>query len=138
VEHIHRSTLKGLLKQAFGFGSSHPFELKYFTPGRTILAAPFLDVNKATPGNWIWIDLNQADKKLLLSLIPGLFWYPLYSLAIIYFIYLCFFVHKIGAQRNVLTKIRELPLLSLLLLLKSIALGTGRFVYSFKHKVLCV
>lgn len=138
VEHIHRTSLKGLLKQAFGFGSSHPFELKYFTPGRTILTAPFLDVNRETPGRWIWIDLNQADKKLLLSLIPALFWLPLCFLPIFYLFYLCFFIRKIGAQRNVTTKIRELPLLSLLLLIKSVALGAGRFVYSFKHKALCV
>lgn len=138
VEHIHRSTLKGLLKQAFGFGSSHPFELKYFTSGRTILASPFLDMNKSTPGKWIWIDLNQADKKLILSLIPGLFWPPLCFLPIFYFFYLCFFIYRVGAQRNVITKARELPLLSLLLLLKSFALGAGRFVYSLKHKVLCV
>jgi glycosyltransferase involved in cell wall biosynthesis len=138
VEHIHRSTLKGLLTQAFGFGSSHPFELKYFTSGRTILASPFLDINKPTPGKWIWIDLNQADKKLFISLIPGVLWPPLYCLSIIYFFYLCFFIHKIGAQKNVITKARELPILSLLLLLKSFALGAGRFVHSFKHKVLCL
>jgi glycosyltransferase involved in cell wall biosynthesis len=138
VEHIHRNTLKGLLKQAFGFGSSHPFELRYFTSGKTILAFPFLKINKPTPGKWIWIDLNQADKKLLISLIPGLFWPPLYALSIIYFFYLCFFIYKVGAQRNVITKAKELPALSLLLLLKSFALGAGRFVYSFKHKVLCL
>jgi glycosyltransferase involved in cell wall biosynthesis len=138
VEHIHRSTLSGLLKQAFGFGSSHPFELRYFTPGKTILASPFLEINKPTPGRWIWIDLNQADKKLLISLVPGLFWSPLYFLSLIYFSYLCFFIHKVGVQRNVATKIKELPALSLLLLLKSFALGAGRLVHSFKHKVLCV
>ena len=138
VEHIHRSTLKGLLKQAFGFGSSHPFELRYFTPGKTFLVFPFFKINKPTPGKWIWIDLNQADKKLLISLIPGLFWSPLYALSIIYFFYLCFFIYKVGAQRNVITKAKELPALSLLLLLKSFALSAGRFVYSFKHKVLCL
>jgi len=138
VEHIHRRTLKGLFMQAFGFGSSHPFELRYFTSGRTILASPFLDVNKSTPGKWIWLDLNQADKKIFFSLIPGLFWSPLYSLSIIYFLYLCFFIHKVAAQRNVFTKTGELPTLSLLLLLKSFALSAGRVAYSFKHKVLCI
>lgn len=138
VEHIHRSTLKGLLKQAFGFGSSHPYELRYFTPGKTIFVSPFLKINKPTPGKWIWIDLNQADKKLLISLIPGLFWPPLYAVSIIYFCYLCFFIHRVGAQRNVITQAKELPALSLLLLLKSFALGAGRFVHSFKHRVLCV
>ena len=138
VEHIHRSTLKGLWKQAFGFGSSHPFELKYFTSGRTIVAAPFLAVNRSTPGKWIWIDLNQADKKLILSLIPGFFWLPLCFLPIFYFFYLCFFIHKIATQRNVITKMRELPILSILLLLKSFALGAGRFLRSFEHKVLCI
>jgi glycosyltransferase involved in cell wall biosynthesis len=138
VQHIHRSTLSGLLNQAFGFGSSHPFELRYLTPGKTIFSSPFLEINKSTPGKWIWVDLNQADKKLLLSLIPGLFWSPLYFILIVYFFYLCFFIHKVGTQRNVITNARELPTLSLLLLLKSFALGAGRFVHSFKHKVLCV
>jgi GT2 family glycosyltransferase len=138
VEHIHRSTLRGLLKQAFGFGSAHPFELRHFTPGRTILVFPFLEINKSTPGKWIWIDLNQADKKLLLSLIPGLFWSPLCSVAIIYFLYLCLFVHKIGKQRNVITTAKELPALSLFLLVKSFALGAGRLVHCIKHKVMCI
>jgi cellulose synthase/poly-beta-1,6-N-acetylglucosamine synthase-like glycosyltransferase len=138
VEHIHRSTLKGFLNQAFGFGSSHPFELRYFTAGKTILATPFFNINKSTPGTWVWVDFNQADKKLLFSLIPGFLWAPLFSLSIIYFFYLFLFIKKVGTQRNIVIKARELPALALILLLKSFALGAGRFVYSFKHKVLCI
>jgi len=138
VQHIHRNTLKGLFKQAFGFGSSHPFELRYLTSGKIIFVSPFIKINKPSFGKWIWIDLNQADKKLILSLIPGIFWSPLYALSITYFFYLCFFIYKISIERNVTTKVKELPILSILLLLKSFALGAGRFVYCFKHKVLCI
>ena len=109
-----------------------------FGASKTILSSPFLDINKTTPGKWIWIDLNQADKKLLISLIPGLFWAPLFFFSFIYILYLCFFIKKVGAERNVTTKIRELPALSLLLLLKSLALGAGRCAHSLKHKVMCI
>jgi glycosyltransferase involved in cell wall biosynthesis len=138
VDHIHRSTLKGLLRQAFRFGSFHPFELRHFTPGKTILDSPLVHINMPTPGKWIWIDLNQADKKLLISLIPGLFWPPLYFLSIMYIFYLGFFIRRIGADRNVIIKVKELPALSLLLLLKSFVLGFGRFLYGLKHRVLCI
>lgn len=138
VEHIHRSTVHGLLKQAFGFGSSHPFELRHFTPGRTIFSSPLFEFDKPTPGKWLWIDLNQADKKILISFLPGMFWPPFFLLPICYFIYLCFFVRNVGRKRKIETRILELPAIALLLLLKSIALGAGRFLYSFKHKVLCL
>lgn len=138
VEHIHRSTFNGFLRQAFGFGSSHPFELKHFTSGKTILASPLLKINKSTPGRWIWLDFNQADKKLLISFIPGLFWAPLYFLPVVYFFYLCSFINKVGAQRGMTTKAKELAPLAAFLLLKSFALSAGRVAHSFKHKVLCV
>lgn len=138
VEHIHRNTVKGLVKQAFGFGSSHPFELRHFTTGRTIFVSPFHDINKPTPGKWIWVDLNQADKKLLLSLIPAIFWWPLSFVSLLYFCRLCFFVYRVGEQRNIDTAFSELPVLALLLVVKSFALSAGRLVYSFKNKVLCI
>ena len=138
VEHIHRSTFRGFLRQAFGFGSSHPFELRYFTSGRTIVAAPLVDINRPTPGKWIWLDFNQADKKLLLSLVPGLFWPPLFFFSVLYFFYLCLFVHRVGRERSLFPKVRELPILALLLIMKSFALSAGRIVYSFKHNVICV
>lgn len=138
VRHIHRSTMKGLLKQAFGFGSAHPFELRRFTPGRTILTFPFYKINMKTPGRWVWIDFNQADKKLLISFIPGLLWPPLFLIPLIFFIYLCFFIKRIGDQRKVEINLQEIPFLSILLFLKSIALTAGRIRYSFKHKVVCI
>ena len=138
VEHIHRSTFRGFLRQAFGFGSSHPFELRYFTSGRTIVAAPLVDINRPTPGKWIWLDFNQADKKLLLSFVPGLFWPPLFFFSVLYFFYLCLFVHRVGRERSLFPKVRELPILALLLIMKSFALSAGRIVYSFKHNVICV
>jgi glycosyltransferase involved in cell wall biosynthesis len=138
VRHIHRTTLIGLAKQSFGFGTAHPYELRHFTSGAIILSSPLIQVNRPCKGIYIWIDMNQADKKLLISLIPGLFWSPLYILSIIYFSYLCFFINKVGVQKNVSIKIWELPALSTLLIMKSVALTVGRLVYSFKHKVLCV
>lgn len=138
VKHIHRSTLKGLIKQAFGFGSAHPFELKHFTFGATILEFPFFHINRATPGRWIWIDFNQADKKMLFCIILGLIWPPLYPLAAIYFCYLCLFIMKISKQRGVSIRTWELPCLSVLLIIKSLALTAGRTIFSFKHKVICM
>ena len=138
VEHIHRTTLGGLIKQSFGFGTGHPYKLRHLSQGTIILSLPFLEINKAKPGKHIWIDLNQADKKLLFPFLLGLIWWPFYILAPGYFLYLCIFLHRKSVEKRVNTKLMELPGIAFLLILKSLCLTCGRISHSFKHRVICV
>jgi glycosyltransferase involved in cell wall biosynthesis len=137
VEHIHRKSLGAFLKQSFWFGTAHPYDLRYLSQGRIIFMSPFLNINKVKAGRYIWIDLNQADKKLLGVIILGLLWWPFYSLALIYFLYLCSFIYKKAWEKNIKANIIELPPLAFLLFLKSAALTMGRIIGSFRNRVLC-
>jgi glycosyltransferase involved in cell wall biosynthesis len=137
VEHMHRTSLSGLIKQSFGFGTGHPYELRYLSQGTIIFSLPFVEINKEKPGKYIWIDLIQADKKLLLFLLAGLIWWPFCVLIPAYFSYLCFFVHNKSTEKRIKINFIELPALAFLLILKSFCLTTGRVSHSLKHRVLC-
>jgi len=69
VEHIHRTSLRGLIKQSFGFGTGHPYKLRHLSQGTILLTLPFIEISHALSNKYVWIDLVQADKKLLLSLL---------------------------------------------------------------------
>jgi glycosyltransferase involved in cell wall biosynthesis len=137
VEHIHRKNMNAFLKQSFRFGTSHPYELRNLSGGRIIFMSPFLKINKAKPGIFIWIDLNQADKKFLALIILGVIWWPLFALCFAYSIYLCIFISKRLRYKKITGSIWELPLLLLLLSVKSLSLTAGRISHGFKHRVLC-
>lgn len=137
VEHMHRSRLTGLIKQAYGIGSAHPFKLRHLSGGEIIFSLPFSEINRTKPGKYVWIDLVQADKKLFLFFLLGLIWWPFYFLMPTYFLRLCFFVRKKSVEKDIATKIGELPFLAILLILKSLALTCGRISHSFKHRVVC-
>ncbi|MFC1580657.1 glycosyltransferase [Thermodesulfobacteriota bacterium] len=138
VEHIHRKKLRAMLKQSFFFGTAHPYELRHFTKGGIVFNAPLIKINKIMPGIRIWIDINQADKKLIIVLLLGLFWFPLYALVPIYFLYLCTSIRKTGLEKRMKIKFIELPFLALLLIIKSFCLTLGRILYSYKHRVVCL
>jgi glycosyltransferase involved in cell wall biosynthesis len=138
VQHIHRTSLSGLIKQSFGFGTGHPYKLRYLSQGTIIFSLPFVEINKEKPGKYIWIDLIQADKKLFLLFLLGLLWWPFYLFIPAHFLYLCRFIHQKTVEKNINTKTFELPALALLLILKSFCLTCGRISHSFKHHVFCL
>ena len=138
VEHIHRKSLKGLIKQSFFFGTGHPYNLRYLSQGIVILHLPFFNLHKTLPGKYVWIDLIQADKKLFLLCLLGLFWWPFYILIFAYFLILCRFIHKKASEKKIKTTFSELPSIAFFLILKSFFLTCGRISLSFKHRVICV
>jgi cellulose synthase/poly-beta-1,6-N-acetylglucosamine synthase-like glycosyltransferase len=137
VRHIHRRNLKGLILQSFWAGAVHPYDLKHFSPGSIIVSLPFIQVNIPKPSVFIWIDLNQADKKFSASLFPALLWWPFGGLGIVYIFYLCLFVYKKAKAKGISISFWELPLISSLLILKSLCLTLGRISQSFTQKVIC-
>lgn len=138
VQHVHRSTLAGLLRQAFNFGTVHPMMTAKFASGVILLQGPHLDLRRWTGRSKIWIDFNQADKKLLATVLAGLAWPPLFILSLAYFAYLSLSIYRRGARRRIPVGILEAPVMAGLLLLKSAAMTCGRLRGSLRHKVVCI
>lgn len=138
VQHVHRSTLIGMLRQAFNFGKVHPWMASKFGSGVILIQGPFIDFRRWKSRYKIWIDLNQADKKLMATIIAGLAWPPLFLLSLAYFAYLSLSIYRRGARRHIPVKIIEAPVLAGLLLIKSAAMTSGRLHGSLQHKVICI
>lgn len=138
VQHVHRSTLTGMLRQAFNFGTVHPLMAGKFDSGVILVQGPFIDFRRWEGRYKIWIDLNQADKKLLGTIIAGFIWPPLFMLSFAYVAYLSLATYRRGARMHIPVKIMEAPVLAGLLLLKSAAMTSGRLYGSLRHKVICI
>lgn len=137
VSHIHRNTITEMLKQSYGYGTVHPYELRSFYRGMILLTVPFFQICKEASGIYFWMDLNQADKKMFLPIFLGIFWPNLFIVALLYFFYLCLFVRLQAKKKSIETKFYELPIVSVLLILKSVALTVGRVRNSIKNRVFC-
>lgn len=138
VQHVHRSTLTGMLRQAFNFGKAHSWMAGKFDSGVILVQGPFVDFRQWKSRYKIWIDLNPADKKLLVTIISGLVWPPLFMLSFAYFAYLSLLTYRRGARMHIPVKIIEAPVLVGLLLLKSAAMTSGRLHGSLQQKVICI
>lgn len=138
IEHIHRKDMGAFLKQSFGFGTAHPYELRHLSSGRFIFVSPFLKCNRVAKGIYVWLDFNQADKKFIGFILLGFIWWPLSILGFGYFFYMCSFVNKKAKQKDIKAGLVELPFLVLLLILKSLCLTAGRISHSLKYRVICI
>lgn len=138
IEHIHRASIRGLTRQSAGFGRSHALLLKRRKPGTMILLAPGMKIIRPKSSLKVWLDFNQADKKILAILILGMAWAWLWLLLPVYVLVLCAGVHRAGQRRNIGVKITETPLLACMLVVKSCALGFGRISGSIRHGVCCI
>jgi GT2 family glycosyltransferase len=138
VQHNHRSDIKGLIKQSYGFGKSHALSLCNFALGAIILQAPMIHIQRIRPGSRIWIEGNQADKKLLGAVAVAALWRPLWVLPFAYYLYLCLSVIRQGKQAAIPIRIIESPAYAALLLLKSASMTVGRLVGSLRYRVLCI
>lgn len=138
IYHQHRADLRGFCRQAFGFGRSHALCLRKSVPGALILEAPLLSVTHIAAGWRIWIDLKQADKKMLLAMGASFFCVPLLILPFFYFLYLCWVIYRRGERMGLGMGRKEAPLLALLLILKAAAMTAGRVAGSWRYRVICL
>ncbi|MCG2659549.1 MAG: glycosyltransferase [Kiritimatiellae bacterium] len=138
VQHVHRSTLIGMMKQAYSFGEVHPLMLGRLDSGVILIQGSFLDYRRWGGCGKIWIDLNQADKKMFIALLAGLLWWPLWVLPFAYFCYLN--ISVLLRSRRLKTNLLpwEVPVTVILLLLKSAVMTSGRLTGSVRSKVICI
>lgn len=138
VQHVHRSTLTGMLKQAYSFGKVHPWMLGKLPSGVILVQGPGLDYQRWGGRYKVWIDLNQADKKMLMALMAGLLWWPLWVLPLAYFFYLNISVMLRSRRFKTSLAPWEAPATALLLILKSAAMTWARLTGSLRHRVICI
>lgn len=137
VAHHHRVRLGPMLRQAFGFGRSHPWLLRHHGSGLWIDLPGMSTAWESAPVT-AWLDLAGADKKLALALLGAALAPVLWPLPILYSLWLPY-----GCGRRAMTAepprsaLLGLPLAGLLLL-KSAALSLGRLWGSLRHGALCV
>lgn len=137
IYHRHRSTLKGLVRQAFGFGRAHPMLLNRHFTKMFILELPGITFQSERLSLKFWVSFASLDKKIIIGLILS-FIYPLFSFILIaYLIYLIsYFYHK--ARENGLNiNLYESLGFIFLMFLKSFSMTAGRLCGSFQEKVIC-
>jgi glycosyltransferase involved in cell wall biosynthesis len=135
--HHHRTTVGGVVRQAFGFGRSHPYLLSRHARSGLWLDLPrrsFVLPRFPLP---VWLDLASADKKVLAVLALSAW----HAAALWLMVPLAMWL-VIGASRR--ARHRGMPVqaaaigLAGLLLLKSFAMTAGRWWGSAQYKVLCL
>jgi GT2 family glycosyltransferase len=84
VEHQHRVTLKGMLRQAFGFGRSHAWMMRRHVSRGLWLDLPRVSLARPSFPLPLWIDAGSPDKKLLVLVVLGLLAWPLALLLPLY------------------------------------------------------
>ena len=138
VLHIHRDSLPNLLKQVYGYGKHHPLLLKTMPHGAVVIEAPCVSIVKMNVALRVWLDFNQADKKMLVAALLPFLWLPLVLLPLLYLVYLALSIRKKMGERNLPGNIGQASVMAVLLLLRSGALTAGRVRGSLQHGVLCV
>jgi len=138
IQHIHRHELKSFLRQAFSFGRSHALMLSRHQNGAFICTAPALRMARFNTSHRIWLDLNQADKKLLFILLLGLLWPFFWLLIPLYFIYLSYSIQQRIQKRNMDIPESHALAFAFLLVLKSATITVGRIKGSWQYHVVCI
>ena len=138
VEHQHRVTLRGMLRQAFGFGRSHAWLMR-----RHLSRGLWLDlprVSLARPGFPVplWIDAGAPDKKVLMLLALALAWRPLLGLLPVYAGWLWWDVGVRARARGLhLSSLARCGLVGCLLA-KAAAMTGGRWWGSLRYGRACL
>lgn len=137
VAHHHRTTLVGMLRQAFGMGRGHPYLLH-----RHLRRGLWLDLPR-WPLVWTgcpvraWVDLASADKKLVALLAVGAAYGPAFWLLPLYAIWLAAAAHRRAQRAGASIPAAAALGLGGLLVLKSAAMTAGRWWGSLKYGALC-
>ncbi len=137
VAHHHRTTLTGMLRQAFGFGRSHPYLLRRHAARGLWLDLPWRSVTWRQCPMRAWLDLASADKKALAIAVLGAGYAPLRWVLPLYGAWLAVSVGRRARRRGIRVSPAAAVGLAGLLLLKSAAMTAGRWWGSVKYGAVC-
>ncbi len=138
VSHHHRTTLAGMLRQAFGFGRSHPYLLRRHTASGLWLEIP--RASYVWPGCPLraWIDLTGADKKLLGIALLGMAYEPAWGLLPLYVAWLSLAAARRAREVGRVPSLLAALELAALLALKSASMTAGRWWGSVRYGAACL
>lgn len=138
VRHIHRDRISQLVRQSYGFGTSHSLLMRRMDSGMFIIRTPVWNITKIGVPCKIWCDFNQADKKMLVALLAGLIYTPLILLPFIYLVYLSVAISQRARKNSTNVTIFAAAAMACLLIVKSSSLTCGRITGSFHNRVICI
>lgn len=138
VAHHHRTTLLGMLRQAFIFGMGHPSLLRRHAPRGLWLDLPRWSFYWSAFPFRGWVDLASADKKVLAILLLGLLYGPALFALPVYAGWLGVAAARRARGVGALAFPGAALGLAGLLVLKSAAMTAGRWWGSVKHGALCL
>lgn len=138
VAHYHRTSLGGMLRQAFGFGRSHPYLLRRHAVRGLWLDLPWRPVAWRQGPIRAWVDLASADKKVLAILVLGAVWSRLFWLLPLYAGWLAVSAGRRARREGVAASPAAAFALGGLLVAKSAAMTAGRWWGSVKYGAVCL
>ena len=137
VLHHHRTTLGGLVRQAFGFGRSHAYLFRRHGPKGLCLELPRHPLSWPKAPVNVWLDLASPDKKLLSLLGLGLIYGPALALLLLYSGWLVIVVRRRAEREGwIISPVRACEVATLLVL-KAAAITVGRCWGSVRYATLC-
>jgi GT2 family glycosyltransferase len=138
VAHHHRTTLAGMLRQAFGFGRAHPYLLRRHAGRGLWLDLPWRPLVWRRCPIPAWVDLASADKKVLVVLVLGAIFAPILLLLPLYALWLAVAAGRRARELGASVSPQASLGLAGLLVLKSAAMTAGRWWGSIRYGSLCL
>lgn len=138
VRHHHRTTLRALTRQSFGFGRGQAYLLRRHGPRALWITVPGRQGPLRVPLLRAWIDLASADKKVMALVLCSLLYRPAWLLLPLYALWLmAAATRRARAGGSPLTPATSAGLAGLLVW-KSFALTLGRWWGSLKYGAVCL
>lgn len=138
VTHYHRTTVGGIVRQAFGFGRGQAYLVRRHRPTGLWLELPRLMVRWPNILLHGWVDAASPDKKLFGLVLLGLLYRPMWYLLPCYLLWMTYETRtRARAAGPVLPPTVALSLVWMLLM-KAGAMTAGRWWGSFRYGALCL
>ncbi|MBW1997077.1 MAG: hypothetical protein JRJ29_03825, partial [Deltaproteobacteria bacterium] len=137
VYHQHRNSLSGTWRQGFGFGKGHATLLKRHFEKMVIIDLPKIHYQSQKWPLRLWLDMQGADKKTMGLVLVAMFWWPLWGLLIAYLLYLFSYLKTKLKEQNLYAGFLEKWQMVAVLIVKSLAMTTGRIIGAMRERVLC-
>ena len=138
VTHTHRTSLAGMLRQAFRWGTAHPILLQRYTPKGLWVTLPGFQFAWNTCPVRCWVEGTGADKKLGLALLMFLLFPAAWLVLPAVTGWIAWSVFAAWRHTTEPIPLPWLPSIILLLILKSAALTGGRWWGSIRHATICI
>lgn len=137
VAHNHRTTVRGMLRQGFGFGRSHAFLLERHATRGLWIGLPFRAFAWTGFSGRAWVDLAAADKKVLAILLLGMGYGPALWLLLPYAGWLVVLARRRARIAGAPVSLLGGMALAGMLVLKSGAMTAGRWYGSVRYGAVC-